>query len=127
MGVVAQAWSVFGDNLFESELLLETFAELLGMRDSKPLECVGTADESRAALRLATEQYRSRFGDCSRPLPLLLRKIEPKQLPSLSECSELLNDHFAGETLIPTWFRGVLRYADSITLQSAAVPRNKNE
>jgi len=119
---------VFGDNLFESKLLQETFAELLGMRASKPLECVGTAVESRAALRLAFEQYNHRCAGGTSRLPLLLREtVDLKQLPSLAECTELLHDHFEGETLIPQWFQGVLKYAGTITLPqeaagAAAVP-----
>jgi hypothetical protein len=99
-------WRIFGDNLFESIFLFEEFAALLGLRESKPLECVGTALESRAALRLSAEQYRTRFAGRYYPMLLLDREIQ-SVLPPLHECEALLADVFRGETLIPEWLHGL--------------------
>lgn len=44
--------NIFKDNLYEREDLLEVFLELLGYRDNKPFECVGTFDEVRYAVSL---------------------------------------------------------------------------
>lgn len=43
---------MFGGNLAEREDLLPLFEELLGLKNFKPFECVGTPEESRAALEL---------------------------------------------------------------------------
>lgn len=44
---------IFGVDLFGSEALLPTFKQLLGIEGHKPFECVGTADETLAAMELA--------------------------------------------------------------------------
>lgn len=43
---------MFGGNLADREDLLPLFEELLGLKNFKPFECVGTPEESRAALEL---------------------------------------------------------------------------
>jgi hypothetical protein len=48
--------NAFGANLFESDALLPTFDELLGVSGNKPFECVGTPEETRAAFLLAARQ-----------------------------------------------------------------------
>ena len=45
--------SIFGKNLYESESLIPTYEELLGVRDVKPFDCVGTPEEVKLALLLA--------------------------------------------------------------------------
>ncbi len=45
----------FGKNLFADATLLPLFQELLGVKNFKPFECVGTPDEMRAALTLAAK------------------------------------------------------------------------
>jgi hypothetical protein len=47
---------IFGKNLFDDEALLPTYRELLGLQGCKPFECVGTPDESTAALFLAEDR-----------------------------------------------------------------------
>lgn len=41
---------IFGNNLFEDESLLSLLKELLGLKDVKPFECVGTPEEVASAL-----------------------------------------------------------------------------
>lgn len=59
--------NIFGSDLFEDETLLETFKELLGYKETKPWECVGTYEEVRYAVSL------------------LIKKIENQKLPYLLE------------------------------------------
>ncbi len=47
---------IFGENLYEKESLLPTFLELLGYKDTKPFECVGTYEEVRFAVSIALEK-----------------------------------------------------------------------
>ena len=44
--------SIFGEDLYEREDLLDTFKEIIGYSDSKPFECVGTYEEARYAISL---------------------------------------------------------------------------
>lgn len=44
--------NIFGKDLYEDETLLETFKELLGYKETKPWECVGTYEEVRYAVSL---------------------------------------------------------------------------
>lgn len=48
--------NIFGKDLFEDETLLETFKELLGYKETKPWECVGTYEEVRYAVSLIIEK-----------------------------------------------------------------------
>jgi UDP-N-acetyl-alpha-D-muramoyl-L-alanyl-L-glutamate epimerase len=44
--------SIFGKNLFEDANLIPLFGELIGIRNFKPFECVGTAEEVKEALEI---------------------------------------------------------------------------
>jgi len=46
---------IFKKDLFEDEILLPLFKDLLGYGDLKPFDCVGTFEESRAALAMASD------------------------------------------------------------------------
>ncbi|MBI2477071.1 hypothetical protein HYV72_02745, partial [Candidatus Uhrbacteria bacterium] len=45
--------NIFANDLFASETLLPTLKELLGLQEHKPFDCVGTIEETRAAMELA--------------------------------------------------------------------------
>jgi len=49
--------NIFNKNLFEDENLLPIFRDILGFGKLKPFDCVGTLDESRAALYLSREKF----------------------------------------------------------------------
>ena len=78
--------TIFGINLYSHESLLPTFRELLGLTGAKPFECVGTAEECRFSLYIASEagQYnadivmqtlRGELGDLWKTLPALKEKL----------------------------------------------------
>lgn len=48
---------MFGKNLFDDAKLIPAFKDLLGFGDLKPFDCVGTFEESQAALYLASKKY----------------------------------------------------------------------
>jgi UDP-N-acetylmuramoylalanine--D-glutamate ligase len=60
---------IFGKNLLDQANLLPLFKDILGFGKLKPFDCVGTFDESRAALHLAREK----FGDS-----LVVKELLPK-------------------------------------------------
>jgi hypothetical protein len=47
--------NAFGKNLLADEKLIPLYQELLGVKNFKPFECVGTPDEMRTALTLAAK------------------------------------------------------------------------
>ena len=44
--------SIFGDDLYNREDLLNVFKEIIGYSDNKPFDCVGTYEEARYAISL---------------------------------------------------------------------------
>ena len=48
-----QLLKIFGKNLFEDESLIPLYKQLLGLEGFKPFECVGTPEETTAAMLLA--------------------------------------------------------------------------
>lgn len=48
--------AIFGRNLYEDDSLLPLYRELLGMEGCKPFECVGTPEETAAAMLLAVKR-----------------------------------------------------------------------
>jgi len=65
--------SIFGEDLFNKEELLETFLELLGRGEHKPFECVGTIDEMNYAIN---ETINNLDGE----LPFLLKYFKDNNL-----------------------------------------------
>lgn len=51
--------SIFHEDMFEKETLLDTFIELLGYGKTKPFECVGTYSEVRYAIRLTIQKLKT--------------------------------------------------------------------
>ncbi len=49
--------NIFGEDLFTKESLLDTFEELLGKKDIKPFECVGTFEEVNYAITKTIKNY----------------------------------------------------------------------
>src|SRR5574344_1290017 len=49
----------FGENLLNKESLKDIFMELIGQKESKPFECVGTVSEVNQALSLFAYRYRN--------------------------------------------------------------------
>lgn len=78
---------IFGQNLFEKESLKPIFDELTGMIECKSLECVGTREETGAALALTIQKW----GD--QPLPVLLQYAKDQLIvndPQIMERAEKL-------------------------------------
>ncbi len=51
---------IFGKNLLEDDTLAPIMAELLGLTEVKPFECVGTVDEVRWSLKKVLSHYKAR-------------------------------------------------------------------
>jgi len=44
---------IFGENLYQKQSLLPLFKDILGLRDAKPFDCIGTFEESQTAFFMA--------------------------------------------------------------------------
>lgn len=67
---------IFGKDLFEDLTLLDLYRELLGTKDSKPFDCVGTPDEVIVAFELIKER-----GEFSRSPVVRMYDAEVATLP----------------------------------------------
>jgi len=81
---------IFGKNLFSDKDLLPIMLQLIGEKDFKPFECVGTEKESRVAFYLSWKTLRQCQGKKDRgrvsiKLPFLLNYFEEKVLPQYPE------------------------------------------
>ena len=52
-GAYNEALEIFGKDLIAEEMHKETYEELLGLKTTKPFECVGEINESREAMKIA--------------------------------------------------------------------------
>jgi UDP-N-acetylmuramoylalanine--D-glutamate ligase len=84
---------IFKKDLFEDAALLSLYRDLLGLGTMKPFDCVGTFEESRAALLLAQENGWS--GSAAvRELAPLLAETEPSPEVFLVQKAETVPSRF---------------------------------
>jgi hypothetical protein len=81
-----QVLAIFGRDLFEWEVAAETLRALLGMDREKPFECVGTSEETLAAIYLCVERMKQR----ALPLPPALEELERTTLSSRNDLPQLV-------------------------------------
>lgn len=107
--VFSKAWAVFGDNLFEEELLFAQFDSLAGVASTtKPLECVGTAEEVRFCLTRAVRVYEA----AGMRLPRYLREhYTLERLGASEQARKALIEGFKDEHLVPAWLLPTLQAA----------------
>ena len=65
--------NIFGSNLFENSDIVILLCDILGFGKSKPFDCVGTDDESRAAFYMARDKFRNDLAG-----EIFLPKIDPE-------------------------------------------------
>lgn len=96
----ADLMEMFGANFFEDEKLIPLFEELLGIRNFKPFECVGTPEETQAAFLLA-----HRCGELE-DTPVMKMFVKDV-LQTIKKPDELLTAALepTGEHFIPAAFR----------------------
>lgn len=96
--------TIFGKNLFEDKTLLVIFEELLGIKNFKPFECIGTPEEMQFALYLAHKKktYNS---------DVTIRMFIKKVLPKIKDISNLEKRLFStsSQNLIPESFQAIVK------------------
>lgn len=95
--------SIFGENLYEKESLLQTFKDLLGVGVMKPLECVGTPEETIVAMYMASQkgEYKS---------SVVMDMFDNEVLPTVKSIDDLKIQVFkyGDDSLIPEKFKKIL-------------------
>lgn len=93
--------SMFGSNFFDDEALVPLYRELLGLEKFKPLECVGTAEETQAAF-LFTHKKGTLAGTAA------MKMFEKECLPTIQDadaliarCMQASDQHCLPESLVP--------------------------
>lgn len=98
----------FGKDLLADLSLYPVAQELLGVGDKKPLECVGTHEETVCAFYLATKQFPQAN------YPALLKKVADEILFSqenLEERTQTVLKSWNAAHLIPTSLETIVRKA----------------
>lgn len=66
---------IFSHNLLDDQNLLPTLRQLLGLDPTKPLECVGTVEESQLAFHLLWQKYQHHASAVASQPPRLLSQL----------------------------------------------------
>jgi len=91
--------SIFGSDLFEKKELLPILKELIGEKEVKPFECVGTRKEALVALYLSYKKGENSY---------LLKYFENNILPKHKNWEEMVievMDHWNKKNFIPKYFK----------------------
>ncbi len=111
-----QMLTIFGTGLFFQDDAGPVLEALLGMDRAKPFECVGTREETLAALHLSVERFREQ----GIALPGPLREIEARVLAARTDLGELARNILSGWTgdhHIPSELAAALQQALAKALQ----------
>ncbi|MFA5431621.1 MAG: hypothetical protein WC319_01910 [Candidatus Paceibacterota bacterium] len=95
-----ELFSIFNDDLFDKKELLPTLKELIGEKEVKPFECVGTRKEALVALYLAYKKNPER--------PVLLKYFEKEILPKHKDWEKMsleVMDYWNKKNFIPAYFK----------------------
>ena len=93
---------IFSHSLLDDSSLRETLSQLLGLATAKPLECVGTRDDSQAAFYLL-------YTNCiqsQQPLPSLVAELAPHVLATRTNWEDFvnaLNASWHNSDTLPDW------------------------
>lgn len=100
----AEMLRIFQENIYEREDALNKFKELLGVKDIKPLECVGTPEEMLVAICMAHE--RGEFEDT-----VVMKYFVAEVLPGIEGIEGMKREVFSygDDSCIPDVFKEALK------------------
>lgn len=101
----ARLIKIFGSNLFEDKTLIPLMRDLVGEKNFKPFECVGTTKESLAAFFLCLRKQKANP-------PVVLKYFQEKVLPehkNLPQTSERILSSWNNHHAVPPRFSKILR------------------
>jgi len=95
-----QLEKIFGENLLDKQILQTEYQQLIGLKDNKPFECVGTQNEVKLALKMALTHYPDRH-------PYLLENFNNTEL--FKESLTITQQDFTGENFLTIDFERLLK------------------
>ncbi len=101
---------IFDHDLLDDMSLASIFEELLGLRPAKPLECVGTREESMVAFYLVYKK----FTQSDQPLPALIKTYADTILGKKSDWEQSvhkLSTNWNHDLLLPIWAEKICQNA----------------
>lgn len=99
---------IFGRDMLEDETLLPVMEQLIGIREEKPFECVGSRSEINTAITLAIEKLTKE----GRSLPKLFVYYKTTALyGQYKEMGDTYSGYFDSENLLPEKFEKLVRSA----------------
>ncbi|OGK38688.1 hypothetical protein A3F34_02635 [Candidatus Roizmanbacteria bacterium RIFCSPHIGHO2_12_FULL_44_10] len=95
---------IFGENLFAKEPLVDTYKELLGIKDIKPFECVGIPDEVKVAMYFAHEKGEYRDDPA-------MKMFEAEVMPDITDIEAMKQEVFSygDDSNIPEQFKQAIK------------------
>lgn len=101
---VEERIGIFGQELFEVPEICASIEELTGIRDHKPLECVGTLGESRDALVLTLARYERAGVRAPQGLTTIAKTLSQEGLlPTVASAQQTLTAWTDDHNLPPTY------------------------
>lgn len=82
--------NIFNKNLYANKSLLNIYQELLGIKNIKPFDCVGTPDEVKAAMSLALQK--KEFNN-----DFILKYFNDKILPKTKNIKKIINKELSNQ------------------------------
>lgn len=105
---------IFGVNLLNNQSLWNTTKELLGYSHHKPLDCVGTHEESLIALYLCHQKESKDVKELSKITKLFEKEILPHET-NLEKRSKVILESWHSENSLPTEFNKIIKYVHHST------------
>lgn len=105
----ARMMDIFGQDYYDKPEIEPFVRELVGLGAHKPFECVGTEEESRLAIALSTQHYRS----AGRKIPPLLLSLE-KELgltnnTTIQILEQKVTNKWGGDHFLPPDYERLLK------------------
>ncbi len=99
----SQMISIFGENLYDNESLIQTYKDLLGIGTMKPFECVGTPEETIVAFDIARVS-----GEYDKSP--VMKMYQTSVLPNIDSIDAMSKKVFSygDDSLIPERFKSLL-------------------
>lgn len=99
---------IFGQNLLQNHALIPTYQAMLGLKDNKPFDCVGTYREVKIVSALLLRSYKLR----NKKLPVILEDFEQKfgnEVGQLAQEANRLLLNFNSENLLDREYSEILK------------------
>ncbi|MDH5533033.1 MAG: hypothetical protein OEX81_01235 [Candidatus Pacebacteria bacterium] len=109
--------NIFGVNLLNNISLWDTTKELLGYSHQKPLDCVGTHEESLVAMHLCHQKESKDIKELSKITKLFEKEILPNET-NLEKRSKVILESWNDKNSLPTEFDRIIKYVHQRAFQT---------